>query len=202
MEIHVSCRCEDLAARVRTLEGQRRRQEGLCVAVCCGLAALLFGGAIRGVPESIEAQRFVLRDSSGKVRATLGPEQLGYGGIDTPSAYTSVTALRLLDRSGALRAQLEASWDWADEDPASYGSLSLPSRQSREIRRGLALFSSPGIRMDSDYWTMDLSLQHTQMSEPAMAIRQTYSGFGRGISIEPHGVKLFDDKGAPVPSGR
>jgi hypothetical protein len=102
--------------RLEKLEKQNRRikRAGLAVMVFIG-AALLSGQA--SVPWKIEAERFVLRDSTGKVRGELG--MTGHGPL-----------LTLYDNDGAQRA----AFGIAEKGP---GIFFLDAIQKRRVALGV-----------------------------------------------------------------
>jgi hypothetical protein len=87
-----------LTQRLDRLERENRR---LKIAGAIVLLAVVAVGAMgqvlpKAVPKVLEAERFVLRDTSGKILATLGPSPLGPG-------------LSLYDQSGKIGASLLAT---------------------------------------------------------------------------------------------
>jgi hypothetical protein len=94
----MQCRCDELQARLSRLErGQRRLKRQATVLLVVALSAAGLGARAGGVASTVEARRFVLRDDNGRVRATLGAEEMGYGGIHAErftqrrSRWTTVT---------------------------------------------------------------------------------------------------------------
>src|SRR5256884_9549884 len=84
------------------------------------------GQAIQGVPKAMEAERFVLRDTGGRVRAALGMEADGSVG------------LWLLDSAGKTRAGVGVSREGSP-------GVALPA-QTGKPRLPLNLTDAPGLR--------------------------------------------------------
>lgn len=85
-----------LTKRIDRLERENRRLKRVGVVVLVGLAAIGLMGQAAG--RTVEAERFVLRDASGKARGAWG---VAGGG----------TALFLLDQDGKHRVELSLGSD-------------------------------------------------------------------------------------------
>jgi hypothetical protein len=182
----MSCQCEELAARLLQFEKAqvRLRRQGAAFAIVL-LGCLALGAQPTGTVDSVEARRFVLRDANGAVRATLGAESRGYGGIHGDAEQASVTSLRFFDRLGSRRAVLETSWDFAGEDPMTSSSLWLLSKDSRDISRGVSLFGSGTIRADSQGAVVTMTVDS---SGPAIELRRR--GLRGNVDSELEGTSL------------
>jgi len=110
---------EHLARRLDHLERENQRLKRLGALALIGLAALVIMGQATSAPvaNTIEAERFILRDASGNARASLGVRPDGTAALaladDTHQerAVFTVTAqglaaVELSERSGRLRAGL------------------------------------------------------------------------------------------------
>jgi hypothetical protein len=110
---------EHLARRLDRLERENQRLKRLGALALIGLAALVIMGQATSAPvaNTIEAERFILRDASGNARASLGVRPDGTAALaladDTHQerAVFTVTAqglaaVELSERSGRLRAGL------------------------------------------------------------------------------------------------
>ena len=62
----------DLVERLGKLEKRNRRLERGLIAACTALAAIVLMGQAAPSPRIVEAQKFVLKDANGNVRAWLG----------------------------------------------------------------------------------------------------------------------------------
>lgn len=92
---------DTLTARLERLERQSRRSTRTTLLILLGAAAILMGQtAPHRLPKSLEAEEFVLRDSRGQVRASLGTAQ-------NPSA----TVLQIHGDNGKPRTRVTVSSD-------------------------------------------------------------------------------------------
>ena len=92
---------DTLTARLERLERESRRSKRTTLLVLVGAAALLMGQAApHRPPKSLEAEEFVLRDSRGQVRASLGT---------APNPGTTV--LQIHAENGKPRARITVSSD-------------------------------------------------------------------------------------------
>ena len=93
---------DTLTTRVERLERESRRSKRITLVVLVGVAAAALVGqaAPHRPPKSLEAEEFVLRDSRGQVRASLGTTQ-------SPGA----TVLQLHAENGKPRARITVSSD-------------------------------------------------------------------------------------------
>jgi hypothetical protein len=134
---------EHLAQRLDRLERENRRLKRLGALALVSLAALTVMGQTAPVPvaNTLEAERFVLRDASGLVRATLGLRSDGTAALaladDTQQerAVVGVTAqglpaVELSERSGRQRASFAVRADGS----ASLSLLDQGDRPRLELR--------------------------------------------------------------------
>ena len=93
---------ETLTRRLERLEGENRWLKGLTLTLLLSMAAIgLMGQTAPHRPlRALEAEEFLLRDSRGQVRASLGTTQ-------NPSA----TVLQILNENGKPRTRLSVSGD-------------------------------------------------------------------------------------------
>lgn len=93
---------DTLTTRLARLERETRRSKRITLVVLLGAAATVLMGqtAPHRTPKSLEAEEFVLRDSRGQVRASLGTTQ-------NPSA----TVLQIHGDNGKPRTRLTVSSD-------------------------------------------------------------------------------------------
>jgi len=93
---------DTLTTRLARLERETRRSKRITLVVLLGAAAAVLMGqtAPHRTPKSLEAEEFVLRDSRGQVRASLGTTQ-------NPSA----TVLQIHGDNGKPRTRLTVSSD-------------------------------------------------------------------------------------------
>jgi len=97
------------------------------------------GQAIQGVPKAMEAERFVLRDTGGRVRAALGMEADGSVG------------LWLLDSAGKTRAGVGVSREGSP--------VMALADQTGKSRLSLTLTDGPGLSLrDQDRTRISLSV--------------------------------------------
>ena len=205
----MQCRCEELAARLGGLErAHRRLRRQAAVLLMGGLGVAALGARPAGVASTVEATKFVLRDASGKVRATWQADQLGYGGIHGDRGRTSITSLTFFDRSGQANAILDASWEWTADDSAAFSSLWLRGRDSsREVMKGLTL-GPTHIMMDSDDALMTLRLDgdppfnapHLELRR--QIVRDNVRSSADGVHLGIRGLVVFDRDGRPTEPAR
>lgn len=89
---------DGLTVRLEALERDHRRLKGLFLVAVLSLVAL---AATDGPPKTIEAQEFVLRDGTGKIRARLGLSEMTYALPPSPKPSPTGTPDpldRLLDK--------------------------------------------------------------------------------------------------------
>jgi hypothetical protein len=112
------CRLELKLAELQ--RSNRRSRQTIGALVLCGGALIAMAQASSGISDSIEARQFVLRDSSGRVRAALGSNPEGAVGLnlDDSSGRTLLTldvdgsgspGLDLYDQGGRRRAIVAVS---------------------------------------------------------------------------------------------
>jgi len=120
-------------------ENQRWRRAGAGVLIVVAAFALM-GQATQGrVPKAMEAERFVLRDTGGRVRAALGME--GYGSV----------GLWLLDSAGKTRAGVGVSREGSP--------VMALADQTGKSRLSLTLTDGPGLSLrDQDRTRISLSV--------------------------------------------
>ena len=107
---------ESLTRRVDRLERENRRWRRAGSLTCLGIAALLLMGQAQSRERVVEAQQFLVRDSTGEVRAALGlsdgdPKLILFDKDGTSRAALSLVPsgspfLTLADRDGRPRAAL------------------------------------------------------------------------------------------------
>lgn len=143
---------DDLAARVVRLERENRKLKrvGLAVLAAAACAVLMAQAHGRRV---VEAESFVLKDSTGKTRAVLHMAKIGPGvtiGADgkvkqeSQEPVETGPALTFTDKDGKLRVILGVKRDW-DGDSAELSLLD----QYGNARAGLAVHQdgSPSVRL-------------------------------------------------------
>lgn len=81
----------------------------------------------------VDAREFRVLDAGGKVRATLGPSEARYGGIDDGQSATPTTALRIYDDTLSPRVILASAWEETGRSAQAGGSLVLSGRQDGPI---------------------------------------------------------------------
>lgn len=92
---------QDEGHRLDCLEGELRRLRLLCgFAVALLILVFLLAATGRKVPDEVRANRFVLLDDSGRVRAVL----------DVAPVF-DIAGLRLLDNAGRTRASIAVAGD-------------------------------------------------------------------------------------------
>ena len=129
-----------LTERLDRLERENRRWRRAGAGVLIVIAAFaLMGQAIQGVPKAMEAERFVLRDTGGRVRAALGMEADGSVG------------LWLLDSAGKTRAGVGVSREGSP--------VMALADQTGKSRLSLTLTDGPGLSLrDQDRTRISLSV--------------------------------------------
>ena len=109
----------DLAQRIERLERQNRLFKGAAMAVVLAIVAVVIMGQAAPRTTTVEAQKFVLKDKSGKIRAVLGegPDNeiglLVYDGKQRPRAMIAMDdndtpMVRLSDDAGKERVVLDS----------------------------------------------------------------------------------------------
>jgi hypothetical protein len=92
-------RLSQMELKLTAMQGSNRRLRHMIGAlVLCGGALVAMAQAGSGISDSIEARQFVLRDSSGRVRAALGSSREGAVGLNLDDA--SGRTLLTLDVDG------------------------------------------------------------------------------------------------------
>jgi len=91
-----------LRARLERLEGQSRQSRRRMLVAVVGVVAMIVMGQAPAhrMPKSIEAEEFVVRDSRGQVRASLGTTQ-----------NASATTLQIFGDNGKPRTRIIVSGD-------------------------------------------------------------------------------------------
>lgn len=79
----------------------RRLRHALAALLLCGGALIVMAQAGSGTSESVEARQFVLRDSSGRVRAALGSNPDGAVGLNLDDANGRTLATLVVDGKGS-----------------------------------------------------------------------------------------------------
>ena len=122
-------RLESQQAKLQRSNNHLRVVIGAVVLLCGGL--LTMAATSSAVPETVEAQQFLLRDSSGKLRGAMGVLSDGAVGLNLsdPNGRTRVTVdlasngtpgLDLYDQDGKIRATM-ALGDAGDPGLGLYG---------------------------------------------------------------------------------
>jgi hypothetical protein len=148
-------RLESQQAKLQRSNKRLRMMTGV-VALLCG-ALITMGQTSSAVPDTIEAQQFLLRDSSGKLRGAMGVLSDGAVGLNLsdPDGRTRVTVdlasngtpgVDLYDQNGKVRATM-ALGDDGDPGVGLYGakghlrtSLDVPAAKTP----GLAFYKDDG----------------------------------------------------------
>lgn len=143
-----------LVRRIERLERENRRFKRVGVALALGLVAVLLMGQAPGRARTLEAEKLVLKDRGGKIRAVLGEDgedrELGlylYDGKQVPRVAVS------LDRAGSpmLRMVSEIGADRVRLDPI--GGLNLYGDAGR-VYLSVKLGNEPSLDLiDKDGWT-------------------------------------------------
>lgn len=84
---------------------KRLLASGLVIAAGLGSAA-----AAKAPTPTVDAREFRVVDADGKVRATLGPSEFRWGGVDDGPFATATTALRLYDEYEVPHVILSSTW--------------------------------------------------------------------------------------------
>jgi hypothetical protein len=147
-------RLESQQARLQRSNRHLRMMTGAMMLLCGAVVAM---GASSVVPDTVEAQQFLLRDSSGKLRGAMGVLSDGAVGLSfsDPSGRTRLTldlaadgtpGLDLYDQDGKVRATV-ALGDSGQPGLGLYGpdghlrtSLDVPSGKTP----GLAFYKDDG----------------------------------------------------------
>ena len=148
-------RLESQQAKLQRSNKRLRMMTGV-VALLCG-ALITMGQTSSVVPDTVEAQQFLLRDSSGKLRGSMGVLADGAVGLNLsdPNGRTRVTVdlasngtpgVDLYDQNGKVRATM-ALGDDGDPGVGLYGakghlrtSLDVPAGKTP----GLAFYKDDG----------------------------------------------------------
>ncbi len=132
---------DNLARRLSRLERENKRFKRIGGLVLAGIAAGALMGQMRTVADTIEAKQFIVRDASGKPRATLG-------------AAADGSLLELYDKEGERRAVLgvvrdgsvvlsllakgETGGVWLSAAPHGWSTLQFGDRRgTARMRAGL-----------------------------------------------------------------
>ena len=93
---------DTLTSRLERLERESRRSRRVTLVVLVGAVAVMLMGQAppHRMPKSLEAEEFVLRDSRGQVRASLGRAQ-----------NASTTLLQIFGENGKPRTRITVSSD-------------------------------------------------------------------------------------------
>jgi hypothetical protein len=91
---------DTLTTRLERLERENRRSKRTTLVILVGIAAAALVGQAARPTKSLEAEEFVLRDSRGQVRASLGTTQ-----------NSSTTVLQIHAENGKPRARITVSSD-------------------------------------------------------------------------------------------
>jgi hypothetical protein len=119
-----------LEHRVRSLERAARRLRLTCVALAIGIVVSV---AARGrlFDREVSAQRFILKDPSGRTRAEWGPTDFIAGTIDGETQHASGTCLRFWGQKPSALT-LCAPWE-------PYGGPSLSMREEHGAKLDISL---------------------------------------------------------------
>jgi hypothetical protein len=121
---------QTIAARVRSLEREARRLRWACLTLAVGLGATVLT-QLPWPRREVSAQRFVLKDGSGSVRAEWGPSEISAGTIDGERQKASSTCLRFRGQ-GPSALMLCAPWE-------RYGGPSLSMREEKGAKLDIAV---------------------------------------------------------------
>jgi len=150
-------RYETIVRRVERLEGEARRWRCAATALALAVVALATPGAT--VPRRVvEAQKFVVRDASGRVRAELGPTD-----SDTE------LALRFRDQRGAQRLTVGMENETA---------LLVLGDQTGRPRAGLVTLAegAPGLTLYDRTGRARVELGLAREGEPRVALLDARGG--------------------------
>lgn len=136
---------EGLMNRLDRVERENRRLKEVGSVVLVAVASLvLMGQAVPNVAKVVEAERFVLRDASGKLRAELAVD-------DNGAAYLSI-----LDREGKGSRAMVAVL------PNGSGGLVVSDREGKataQLDLGLFDGDKPGLRLFQEGLRAELALR-------------------------------------------
>ncbi len=177
-----------LEKRIQLLERGHRRLVFVCIALAVGLVASVWLGVL-WLPREVSAERFVLKDASGRTRGEWGPTDVLAGEIDGQTQHTSATCLHLIGRN-ADGVDLCAPWDpkggpmlaMRQESGASLDvavdayTVSILGRASRAKGSGLG-------RLVLGAWREGASVSVSDKQ-------------GRGTHVRPDGLLVFDSSHA------
>jgi len=155
---------DQLTRRLDRLERENRRLKFVGALALLGLGALTVMGqtAPTSVANTLEAERFVLRDNAGNVRATLGLRPDGTAALaladDTQQdrAVLSVTApgqasVDLSDRAGHLRAGLGVRADGSALRAETRLEITLGERPDDAVRLTLFAPGASAVEISGDF---------------------------------------------------
>jgi hypothetical protein len=98
----ISRRLCQLELKLAELQRSNRRlRHTIGALVLCGGALIGMAQASSGISDSVEARQFVLRDSSGRVRAALGSNPDGAVGLNLDDANGRTLATLVVDSKGS-----------------------------------------------------------------------------------------------------
>ncbi len=169
-----------LTHRLDRLEWQHRRLKLAGFILLLTLIALGAMGQMipRAVPKVVEAERFVLRDTTGKILAALGTEASG------------ILALSLADQTGKVRARLGVQ---ADGGPV----LALVDQNGKpRIGLGVAADGAPGLLLSDQNGKVRLELNVLADGTPGLGLVDQ-NGKDRFL-LSVGFLRLFDKDGKVI----
>ncbi len=190
-----------LAERVAQLEKQNRlfKRFGILLIVLLG-GATLVAAQERGKERSIEAERFILKDSNGRVRADLGMDKNGVRLLLqdenekvrlNAAVFAEGPGIALFDENGAIRYTVSHS---------SRGPSMVFNDENQKPRAVMRLFKEgPGLAFLDEKETDRLVLTFTKHDGPALDLYEA----GKQLLVAlrarngVNGLAIFDGSGRP-----
>jgi ketosteroid isomerase-like protein len=117
-------------ARLERAQARLKRTVAGALLVAAGLAS---AAAAAGPAPIVDAREFRVIGADGKVRATLGPSEQRWGGVDDGQFGTATTALKLYDDRQLPHVILASAWEPSASDPVEGGSLFLSGRRDGPV---------------------------------------------------------------------
>jgi hypothetical protein len=154
-----------LESKIDELEqANRRLRRALRALVLCGGALIVMAQARSGISDSIEARQFILRDSSGRVRAELGANPDGAVGLNLNDANERTLATLVVDGKGS------PGLDLYDQSGKRRGMIALAAQ------------GTPGIGLYDANGRLRTSLDVPAADGPGLAF---YNDHGKPTSSMP-----------------
>jgi len=150
-----------------------------------GCAGLLMMGLAAPKAPTVEAQKLVLKDKAGKVRATLGEDADGQWGLTLYAADGKPRATLQLDDNDDPQLDLRASGGKAHTMLDAISGLSLyGSEGQRRVGLGVIGGTEPGLDLADKQGRLRLSLRADEAASVSLydeqTIRRIFLGFGGG----------------------